>query len=61
MQLQVLYVNVCVAVDETEVIRETLTQYKFLTQATYSSSLENVLVHIRNQVENLFKEKISAY
>lgn len=27
----ILYVNVCVAVDETDVIRETLTQYKFLT------------------------------
>lgn len=36
-------------------------QYRFLTQATYSSSLENVLIHIRNQVEALFKEKIGAF
>lgn len=57
----ILYINVSVAVDKTSVIRETLMQYRFLTQATYSSSLENVLIHIRNQVEALFKEKIGAF
>ncbi|KAL4472632.1 hypothetical protein ABPG74_018581 [Tetrahymena malaccensis] len=57
----ILYVKVCVAVDETDCIEEALKQYKFFTQATYSSSLESVLVQIRSSLETLFNSKIQQF
>ncbi|EGR27827.1 hypothetical protein IMG5_188540 [Ichthyophthirius multifiliis] len=53
--------NMEVQLEKTDAIKEALQQYKYLTQVQYANSLENVLLHIKNEVEKLFARKIQHY
>ena len=56
-----LYINIAVKLQNFLLIRDGLTQYRYMSQTSNINSLELILIYYRDKMEGLFYEKLSRF